>query len=89
MPIDLSVTLQLASYANLENVKQLIKDGVKEYLEGLAFKDPLVRYTRIAAVLLDIPPIVDYSNLLINGDTANVEIMAGEVAVLGAVTADE
>lgn len=86
VPINISVTLQIASYATIEEVKQLIQDGVKDYLEGLAFKDPLVRYTRIAAVLLDIPPIVDYSNLLINGGTANMEILPGQVAVLGAVT---
>lgn len=89
VPIDISVTLLLASYANLEDVKQLIKVGVKEYLEDLAFKDPLVRYTRIAAILLDIPPIVDYYDLLINNDTANIEIMPGEVAVLGTVTVSE
>lgn len=88
VPINISVTLQIASYATIEEVRQLIKDGVKFYLEALAFKDPLVRYTRIAAVLLDIPPIIDYSNLLINGSTANVEILPGQVAVLGTVTAD-
>lgn len=89
VPININATLQIASYATLDEVKQLIMQGVTAYLESLAFKDPLVRYTRIAAVILDIPPIIDYSNLLINDGTANIEILPGQVAVLGTVTVDE
>lgn len=89
VPINISATLQLASYATLNEVKQLIIKGVTIYLESLAFKDPLVRYTRIAAVLLDIPPIIDYSNLLVNYGTSNIEIFPGQVAILGSVTINE
>lgn len=86
VPIDISVTIQLASGVVLEDVKQQIETAVSVYLETLAFKDPLVRSTRIANLLLDIPPIIDYENLLINGGTANIEMTPGQVAVLGTVT---
>lgn len=85
VPININATLQLASGADINTVKTQIENSVKPYLETLAFKDPLVRYTRIANVLLDIPPIIDYSGLTVNGGTANIEILQGSVAVLGSV----
>ncbi|GGI97105.1 baseplate J/gp47 family protein [Paenibacillus hunanensis] len=85
--INISVQLTLASDATLEGVKALIQNGVTSYLKQLAFTDSLVRYTRIAAILLDIPPIIDYSNLTVNGiSDKNIEIGASQVAVLGTVT---
>ena len=76
----------------MDEIRKLIEDGVRTYLQQIAFnrKDPLVRYTRIAAVLLDIPIIVDYSDLTINGHTEqNIEIGSGQVAVLGTVSVSE
>ncbi len=87
VPINISVQLTLASDATLDEVKALIQTGVTSYLKQLAFADSLVRYTRIAAILLDIPPIIDYSNLTVNGTSdKNIEIGASQVAVLGTVT---
>lgn len=86
VPINVRVKLTLASGTTLDEVKALIGNGVRQYLKQLAFVDPLVRYTRIAAVLLDIPPIIDFMNLSINGlSDANTEIGPGQVAVLGTV----
>ncbi|MNC57247.1 hypothetical protein D3C75_1068950 [compost metagenome] len=59
-------------------------------MKQLAFEDPLVRYTRIAAILLDIPPIIDYSELTVNStQDTNLEILTGQVAVLGTVSVNE
>jgi uncharacterized phage protein gp47/JayE len=90
VPINISVQLTLASGASLADVSAQIETGVTSYLKQLAFSDPLVRFTRIAAILLDIPPIIDYSNLTVNGaaDT-NLQIDFGQVAVLGTVDAHE
>lgn len=90
VPIDISVELTLASEATLSDVKAQIVSGVTAYLKQLAFADPLVRVTRIAAVLLDIPPIIDYSVLTVNGLTdTNIQIGFGQVAVLGMVDVHE
>lgn len=79
--------------STIEEIQHMIEDGVSSYLEQIAFNrnDPLVRYTRIAAVLLDIPIIIDYSDLTINGNSnqQNIEISAGQVAVLGTVSVSE
>ena len=93
--INISVKVQRTQEkpSTLDEIRQLIEDGVRTYLQQIAFnrKDPLVRYTRIAAVLLDIPIIVDYTDLAINGNTeqVNIEIGSGQVAVLGTVSVSE
>lgn len=90
VPINISVQLTLASGASLANVKTQIENGVMAYLKQLAFADPLVRVTRVAAVLLDIPLIIDYANLTVNGASdTNIEINFGQVAVLGTVDVHE
>lgn len=90
VPINVSVNVTLASGSSVAEVRSMIENGVREYLQSLAFTDPLVRYTRIMAVILDIPPIVDFTDLLVNGvDNTNIEIADGSVAVLGAVTVTE
>ncbi|MGG3839641.1 baseplate J/gp47 family protein [Paenibacillus thiaminolyticus] len=86
VPISIRVKLSLASGASLGEVRAMIENGSRQYLKQLAFVDPLVRYTRIAAVLLDIPPIIDFSELAINGlSDTNIEVGPGQVAVLGTV----
>lgn len=85
VPINITVTLQLASGIDINDTKNQIQTGIKTYLDSLAFKDPLVRYTRIANILLDVASIIDYSNLIVNGGTENIEIPQGSVAVLGTV----
>lgn len=89
VPIDISVSLQLLSGADLTEVKTQISNGVQAYLEELAFKDAVVRYTRIANVLLDVEDIVDYKDLTVNLGGSNIEVPEGSVAVLGTVSANE
>lgn len=89
VPINIDANLTLASEADISEVKEQIETAVASYLESLAFKDSLIRYTRIAAILLDIPRIVDYTDLKVNGGMANIEVLDEQVAVLGTVTLHE
>lgn len=84
--ININVQVSLTPGATLSSVKTLIENGVRDYLKQLAFVDPLVRYTRISAILLDISPIVDFNNLTVNGGSANITMASGQAAVLGTVT---
>lgn len=86
IPISISVAVTLATGATTEQVEEQIEAGLKTYLSNLAFTDPLVRYTRIQSIILDIPPVIDYTDLLVNGQTGNIEMQPGQVAVPGAVT---
>lgn len=86
VPINVVVDATIASYATIESVTAQFQAGITDYLGGLSFTDPLVRYTQIQRVILDVPDIVDYVGLTVNGGTANIEIADGSVAVLGTVT---
>ncbi|ANY70763.1 baseplate J protein [Paenibacillus sp. BIHB 4019] len=89
IPINVSVSVTLAPGATIEAVEAQITEGVTAYLASIAFNDNLVRYTRIAAVILDLPPVVDYEDLTVNGGISNVLISAGQVAVPGTVAVTE
>jgi len=85
VPLNIEAKLTLASGSNLEQARTDFKAGLAEYLEQLAFVDSLVRYNRISAILLDIPRIVDFEDLKINGGGENIDLSLGEVAVIGTV----
>lgn len=84
--ININADLTLANGASIGDVKADIEKAVQAYLESLAFNDTLIRYTRIAAILLDVPRIIDYTNLTVNGGESNIEVTDEQVAILGAVT---
>lgn len=87
--ISVSAKIVPTSYSDAEKITQQFIPATLEYFKQLAFKDPLVRWTRIANILGDIPDVIDYDNLIINGGTANIEIPDGSVAVLGTVNFHE
>lgn len=86
LAINVSATLTLAQGATLEDVASEFAVGLTAYLQSVAFTDDLIRYTRIANVLLDISSVIDYADLLVNGATANIQPADEAVGVVGAVT---
>lgn len=88
VPVNISATLTLAPNADVSQVQTAIETALHAYLDSLAFVDTAVRYTRVAAILLDVPQVVDYADLTINGGTANVQVTDEQVAVLGTVSID-
>ncbi|EMI10361.1 baseplate J/gp47 family protein [Anoxybacillus gonensis] len=86
VPINVSATLTLAIGKTLMDAQTEFESLLIEYLKTLAFFDPVVRYSKIASLLLDCPSIVDYSDFTINNGTDNVIVADGSVAVKGMVT---
>ncbi|RTE05545.1 baseplate J/gp47 family protein [Paenibacillus whitsoniae] len=84
--IDVSVDVTLSS-GTLVSAQADILAGLTAYLKELAFVDPIVRYVRIANIVLEAAGVQDYTALTVNGGTANVTISDGSVAVPGTVTA--
>lgn len=92
LPITVTATLTLAPGAELLNVQAQFKAALEDYLKSVAFvtnqltnEPELIRYTRIANLLLDIPPIIDFTNLLVNGGTANIQPTLEQVGVVNSV----
>lgn len=85
VPINLAVTLRLLSSAEMGTVVANIKANIKAYLKELAFKANRVSYAKIGALIIETEGVADYENLLVNGATANVEILDDQVAIVGGV----
>ncbi|AEE95794.1 baseplate J/gp47 family protein [Mahella australiensis] len=84
--INVSATLSIMPGYDANSVKSAVHDNIAAYIRSLAFtSDNDVRYVRIGQAILDTPGIMDYQNLMVNGDVANIAIDSQEVAVLGSV----
>lgn len=81
--VHVSVQVTLSSGYTRDGVKAAVQAGILSYLQGLAFKDPVVRYTRIANIILDTEGVEDYTGLTVNGGTVNISITDKAVAVPG------
>ena len=88
--INVSATVTLTGTKTSADVQAAFEKALDEYLASTAFaSDPTVRYVQVGSLLLDTEGVQDYSNLLVNGGTANVVIGMDEVAVRGTVTLNE
>lgn len=88
--IDVSATVTLTGTKTLQEVQTAFEEALDDYFASIAFaSDPTVRYVKIGSLLLDTEGVQDYSNLLVNGGTANITINLDEVAVRGVVTLSE
>ncbi|MDI6872288.1 MAG: baseplate J/gp47 family protein [Bacillota bacterium] len=84
---NVSATLTIASGYDPATVKAAAAEAIRTYIQSLAYlEDNDVRYVRIGQAILDTPGVQDYSNLLVNGATANVPVGIQEVAVPGVVS---
>lgn len=92
--INVTATVTTNGVITVEQVQEKFKVDLKEYLAEVteeyfesreAFEYP-VYYNRIAALLMSINGVVDYTNLRVNGATANVMVSNTSVPVVGEVT---
>lgn len=84
--INITATVTLDGSKTLEEVETAFAAAVVEHLKSIAYsQDTTLRYSHVGSLLLDTIGVTDYSNLQVNGDTANVTITAGSVAVKGTV----
>nr|DAL77540.1 MAG TPA: Baseplate J like protein [Caudoviricetes sp.] len=89
LQIDVSARVVLSAPENAEQVKEAVTETLKKFFAGLPFdnKNPsYVSHARIGAALLDVPDILDYRELLLNEQAANLKPNDREIAVLGEVT---
>lgn len=85
VPINITATLTLADGYAEPAVIGTIKNNIVEYLRSLAFKTTFVSYARIGSEIIDSEGVLDYTNLLVNGASANIPIGNEEVAIMGGV----
>lgn len=85
LSVNVSATITLAAGSTMAEVKEQFTEALAEYLKSVAFTGDLIRYTRVANLLLDVPMIIDYTNLKVNAGTANIQPTDVQVGVVGTV----
>jgi len=83
--IDVSVSLVTVGGADVVAIEAQINDSLASYLKDLAFKDDVVRYSRIANLFLEIEGVLDYSDFTLNGGSSNITTNYTTVAIKGDV----
>lgn len=83
--INISVDLTVADGYTEETVIQNIKENITEHLKEIAFQSTFVSYAKIGSEIIYSDGVIDYENLLINGNNINIPIKDEEVAVMGGV----
>ena len=86
LPINISVKITLATGYTNAQVQSAIATSITSYLASIAFNQNTVSYAKIGSLILSTSGVADYSNLLVNGGTANVTIPQEQVATIGSVT---
>jgi uncharacterized phage protein gp47/JayE len=84
--IDVSATLTLLPGKTLADAQTEIQQALDQYFKEMAFKDTVVRYAYIGSLILNAASVEDYSNLLVNGVSSNLQLLETEIPTLGAVT---
>ncbi|MNN42937.1 hypothetical protein D3C81_1571480 [compost metagenome] len=85
VPIDVSVTVTLNPGATLQQARAQIDAAITSYFRSLAFSDRTVRYTKIVDCVAHAAAVLDYSNLKVNGATANIVVADDAIAYLGSI----
>lgn len=84
--INLSLVLTVEDGYTDEQVKENIEENIRQYLALIAFKQNYVSYAAIGNTIYETNGVKDYSNLLINNGTDNINTDDKAVSVLGSVT---
>ena len=88
LPLTVSATVSLSSGYDISNVREALQESIAEYLKEAVIENddniapPIIRYNAIGSIIIDTDGILDYSNLLLNGGTANIQPGTDEVCVL-------
>lgn len=88
--INVSVTVEIESAANQEDVLNHIKTSLKSYfkmqvMQSSDSEETSIRYSGIGAVISSISGVVDYCDLRLNGSSLNISVDVYSVPVLGVV----
>ena len=94
LPMTVSATVQLADGYTLEDVQSALEDDIAEYLKDLVIESngatsPIVRYNAIGSIILDADGVLDYTDLLLNGATSNIQPDEDEVVMLDTLSLTE
>lgn len=84
--VAIAATVVLSSGYTHAAVKDAFSAAVQAYFKNQAFSVNYLSISKVGALLLSVPGVLDYSGLLLNGTASNVALTDEQVPTLGAVT---
>lgn len=81
-PLAINISANIKGTANADAVKE----AVQNYFKSTGFDTTYVSIAQIGKIILDTDGITDYSNLTLNGGTANITISDAQLPTCGTVT---
>ncbi|WP_313757079.1 baseplate J/gp47 family protein [Tissierella sp.] len=87
--INISVVVTRDENYSLEQIKLKVEENIRDYLKSIAFKEDIVSYAKIGAIILNCDGVLDYTNLKINNNTSNINVKDEEIASLNEVVISE
>lgn len=84
-PIRVSANIKLQNGISLETVRAKFMEKAEEHLKKYALQAADVSLAIVGDLLINIPGVLDYKNLKLNGLAENVELADTETAVMGTV----
>lgn len=85
-PVNVSADIKLKLGMNLGTVQNAFRAALTDYLRREALDMSYVSMARAGNLLLGTDGVEDYSGLVLNGGTENVELNEDEIAVTGTIT---
>lgn len=83
--INISCDLTISDGYSINDIKQQINNRITEYFKSIAFESDYVSYAKIGSEILTVEGIVDYTNLLLNETTGNIELLSEEIPKIGVI----
>lgn len=83
--IAISAKIVLSSGRTLEDCEREVREGVQALFRTLAFEDPFIRVSQINQILQRSPSVFDYAEVLIDGQSGNLELDEIEIPRLAEV----
>ena len=89
--INISFDADIQANVGEEEIKAETRATLDKHIRELNLSTPdtqdvVIRMSAVSSILYALPGLVDYANLMINGETANVAVMKRAIAVLGEVS---
>lgn len=84
--VSVAATVVTEDGVSASNVQTAFRSLVGDYLRSIALQGSTVVYNKIAHLLLDVPGVVDFSVLTVNGAAENIALAEDAVPVLMEVT---
>lgn len=86
LKINVSMVLSYDPSYLLETLKEEIKEKISEYFKSISFVSTSISHAMIGREILKVDGVMDYQNLLINGEAKNIQILEEQVPLIGVLT---